>query len=206
MPSPCHASEQPRARRHAGVSIRRRVAAPGHRRRRRGPDDRSPLLRRDRLTPSLLNPRLRTPATPMALSRVRACDMPDSRTHPACRRAEGQASPEQPVPRRLAGSAAPAPTPSHCEAGNRVKRRFRGEFRPRVLVDAIRRGRFVPRAGCRREVAATRHVSAGRERKPISGVQRRRRPDRQVSVARRSADLIDRNALNKHVGNWELGV
>ena len=33
-----------------------------------------------------------------------------------------------------AGPAAPAPTPHHCVAGNRVERGFRGEFAPHVLV------------------------------------------------------------------------
>ena len=50
--------------------------------------------------------------------------------------------------------------------------------------------RFVPRDGCRRELAGTRRVSTGFERRLISGVQRRRRPDRQACLAARRS-LID---------------
>jgi hypothetical protein len=87
-------------------------------------------------------------------------------------------------PLRPAGSAASAPAPLHCEAGNRVERGFRGESRPRVLVLANHAKRFEPRDGCCIESAATRprHRQDG-ERQPISGAQRRRRPDRQACVA-----------------------
>ena len=82
-------------------------------------------------------------------------------------------------PCRPAESAAPAQTPLHRAAGNRVERAFRGEFRLRVLVATKHLRRFQPCDGCCREAAITRRAAIGSERKPISGVQRRRRPDRQ---------------------------
>src|SRR6186713_468307 len=54
--------------------------------------------------------------------------------------------------------AAPAQAPRQCEAGNQVKRDFRGEFRQRVLVTARQHRCFEPRDGCRIESAATRRV------------------------------------------------
>jgi len=98
---------------------------------------------------------------------------------------DAPSSPPMPVARPCmrAGSAAPAQTPRHRVAGKRVERGFRGEFRRRVLVATKHLRRFEPRDGCRHEVATTRRVSTRFERKPISGVQRRRRPDRQACVA-----------------------
>jgi len=64
-----------------------------------------------------------------------------------------------------------------------MERGYRGEFRPRVLVATKHCDCFEPCDRCRDELASTRRVSEGCERKPISGVQRRRRPDRQALAA-----------------------
>ena len=111
----------------------------------------------------------------------------------------GAHGPRIALPCRPAGPAAPAPAPQECAAGNRVERGFRGEFRPRVRVVASHHRQFEPRDGCRRESAATRRASTGRERKPISGVQRRRRPVRQACMA------INAPRCANHM-RWELGV
>src|SRR5438093_12460790 len=61
-----------------------------------------------------------------------------------------------------------------CEAGNRVKRDFRGEFRHRVRVGGITTGvlsRGMDAAANQLLLAAP---ARGFERKPISGAQRRR--------------------------------
>ena len=89
---------------------------------------------------------------------------------------------------RPAGTAAPAPAPHQCGGGTPRSRKSggaipRGEFRPCVLVAARQLEHFEPGAP-----VAARHLLLAAapneyERKPISGVQRRRRPDRQASVA-----------------------
>ena len=81
---------------------------------------------------------------------------------------------------RAGGACASA---TQCAAGNRVERGCRGEFCPRVRVVASYHRQLAPRDGCRSESAATRRASTGHERKPISGVQRRRRPVRQACMA-----------------------
>ena len=61
------------------------------------------------------------------------------------------------------------------EAGNRVERGFRGEFRHRVLVASRHHGRFVPCSGSGAESAPTRRAGVRvARRKPISGAQRPR--------------------------------
>jgi len=92
------------------------------------------------------------------------------------------------APRRPAGTAAPAPAPQHCGGGTRRSRKSggaipRGEFRPCVLVAARPLEHFEPGAhGAARHLLLAAAPNAY-ERKPISGVQRRRRPDRQACVA-----------------------
>ena len=72
---------------------------------------------------------------------------------------------------------------AHGAAGNRVRAIPRGECRPCVLVAARQLEHLEPGA----HVAARHLLLAAApnasERKPISGVQRRRRPDRQACVA-----------------------
>ena len=68
----------------------------------------------------------------------------------------------------------PAPAPTQCEAGNRLERHFRGEFRLRVFV-----GRGASGDSCRATgVAGISYYSPrlreSAERKSISGAQRRR--------------------------------
>jgi len=71
-----------------------------------------------------------------------------------------------------------------CANATSVRSRKSGEARLPRRVPSARSGsathrrRFEPRDGCRRKPAPTRRASTELERKPISGVQRRRRPDR----------------------------
>jgi hypothetical protein len=87
---------------------------------------------------------------------------PIERCQDAGREQHGSSCDVEMISTQTAGPAAPAPTPLHCVAGNRVERGFRGEFRPRVLDAPRYSKRLVPRDRCRYESAITRRGSVSR--------------------------------------------